>query len=324
MPLGQLDEWTVKPSRFSIQVSLSELSRIIAAKTLKDSNVQDFQEEKENQSTKRKTESFVFNGFGIGISGGWKRKSTTGRFATCQFWPFTGNTSFVGKDKVNKWEYYKLKITAIVRSFCNRASTPFSILSLSANELYDFRFFYFHSSMKLAFLVIKGLLSLYNKQKCWTPREIPYLRAPMFYSLFVIKTLRTLVSQSSFPNNSFSTHFYCLFKITSLRTWLLVVTLFLFPFPLFGSSSQSLFLSSLLYSLHDLSSSLPWGMFKVPPLRRTTFRSSVSTNDPAFFKRLDFFSCSILPSLSLVLLDAAINFRCLGIAPDATSAVEIE
>ena len=146
----------------------------------------------------------------------------------------------------------------------------------------------------------------------------------MYYSLFVKKTLRTLASQSSFPNNSFSTHFHCLFKITSLRTWLLVVTLFLFPFPLFGSSSQSLFLSSLLYSLHDLSSSLPWGMFKVPPLRRTTFRSSVSTNDPAFFKRLDFFSCSILPSLSLVLLDAAINFRCLGIAPDATSAVEIQ
>ena len=146
----------------------------------------------------------------------------------------------------------------------------------------------------------------------------------MYYSLFVIKTLRTLASQSSFPNNSFSTHFHCLFKITSFRTWLLVVTLFLFPFPLFGSSSQSLFLSSLLYSLYDLSSSLPWGMFKVPPLRRTTFRSSVSTNDPTFFKRLDFFSSSILPSLSLVLLDGAINFRCLGIAPDATSAVEIE
>ena len=31
-PLGQVDEWTAKPSRFSIQGSLSELSRIVALK----------------------------------------------------------------------------------------------------------------------------------------------------------------------------------------------------------------------------------------------------------------------------------------------------
>ena len=35
VPLGQVDEWKAKPSRFSIQGSLSELSRIVAAKTLK-------------------------------------------------------------------------------------------------------------------------------------------------------------------------------------------------------------------------------------------------------------------------------------------------
>ena len=69
----------------------------------------------ENQSTKRKTESYVFSGFSVSISLGWEWKSTTGRFVTCPFWPFTcGKTSFVGKDKVNKWEFCKLKITTIV------------------------------------------------------------------------------------------------------------------------------------------------------------------------------------------------------------------
>ena len=52
---------------------LSELSRITAAKTLKNSvsltnsEVQT-QEGEENQYTKRKTESYVFNGFGVTIS----------------------------------------------------------------------------------------------------------------------------------------------------------------------------------------------------------------------------------------------------------------
>ena len=31
-----------------------------------------------------------------------------------RFWPFTWKTSSVGKDKVNKWEFCKLKITTIV------------------------------------------------------------------------------------------------------------------------------------------------------------------------------------------------------------------
>ena len=37
---------------------------------------------------------------------------TTGRFPTGQFWPFTCIS--VVKDKVNKWEFRKLKITPIV------------------------------------------------------------------------------------------------------------------------------------------------------------------------------------------------------------------
>ena len=92
----------------------------MAAKTLKksvpltDNEVQTFLEGEENQYTKRKTESYVFSGFGVSISLGWEWKSTTGRFAAGRFWPFTWKTSSVGKDKFNKWEVCKLKITTIV------------------------------------------------------------------------------------------------------------------------------------------------------------------------------------------------------------------
>ena len=60
-PLGQVDDWTAKPSRFSIQDSLSELSRIVAVKSLKksvsltDSEVQTYLEGENKQCTKRKT-----------------------------------------------------------------------------------------------------------------------------------------------------------------------------------------------------------------------------------------------------------------------------
>ena len=114
--------WWMNGKAFTILNTscLSELSRIMAAKTLKksvsltDNEVQTFLEGEENQYTKRKTESYVFSGFGVGISFGWEWKSTTGRFATSLFWPFTWKTSSVGKDKVNKWEFCKLKITTIV------------------------------------------------------------------------------------------------------------------------------------------------------------------------------------------------------------------
>ena len=117
-PLGQVDEWTAKPSRFSIQVVCRSFSRIMAAKksvSLADNEVQTFLEREENQHTKRKTESFVFSGFGVSISLVWEWKSTTERFATNRFWPFTWKTSSVGKGKVNEWEFCKLKITTIVQ-----------------------------------------------------------------------------------------------------------------------------------------------------------------------------------------------------------------
>ena len=43
-----------------------------------DTDVQTFLEWEENQSTKRKTESYVFSGFGNGISRGWEQQSTAG------------------------------------------------------------------------------------------------------------------------------------------------------------------------------------------------------------------------------------------------------
>ena len=114
--------WWMNGKAFTILITscLSELSWIMVAKTLKksvsltDNEVQTFLEGEENQYTKRKTESYVFSGFGVSISLGWEWKSTTGRFVTGRFWPFTWKTSSVGKDKVNKWEFCKLKITTIV------------------------------------------------------------------------------------------------------------------------------------------------------------------------------------------------------------------
>ena len=46
------------------------------------------------------------------------------------------NISFVGKEKVNNWEFCEKKATPIV-CFCN-GSTHFFILSLIADALYDF------------------------------------------------------------------------------------------------------------------------------------------------------------------------------------------
>ena len=92
----------------------------MAAKTLKkyvlltDSEVQTLLEGEENQYTERKTESYVFSGFSVSISLGWEWKSTTRRFVTGPFLPFTWETSSVGKDKVNEWEFCKLKITTII------------------------------------------------------------------------------------------------------------------------------------------------------------------------------------------------------------------
>ena len=105
-------------SQYKLFVGAS--SNFMAAKTLKktllmtDSEVQTFLKGEENQYTKRKTESYVFSGFSVSVSLSWEWKSTTRRFVTGPFLPFTWETSSVGKDKVNEWEFCKLKITTII------------------------------------------------------------------------------------------------------------------------------------------------------------------------------------------------------------------
>ena len=142
---------------------LSELSWITAAKILKKpvsltdwgSN---FQEGEGNQCTKRKTESYIFSGLDVSISLGWGWKSTTERFATGQFWLFTWKTSSVGEDKCSKWEFYNMKFMTIVFVIVIQL-----IFQCTLQLLFrDCWFIYFHSLMKSAFLLSKGLLWIYE------------------------------------------------------------------------------------------------------------------------------------------------------------------
>ena len=80
---------------FPVPSSLSELSRIMATKILKNPYTLTDSEDRQwgsnflrrgkNQYTKRKTESYVFSGFGVGIFRDWEQKSTTGGFAIGPF-----------------------------------------------------------------------------------------------------------------------------------------------------------------------------------------------------------------------------------------------
>ena len=157
----------------------------------------------------KKTDSYVFSGFVYGISRGWEQKSTTGRFVTGRFWPCTSKISSVGEDQVNNGEFCTLKITPIV-CFCS-VSLIFSSWVLAPMPCTIFirglSILYFHSSIKLTFLVSKGILCLYDKRNntwllvelsflefnsashLWaielnTLRKIPYPHSPM-YSLFI-------------------------------------------------------------------------------------------------------------------------------------------
>ena len=136
-----------------------------AGKTLKicvsltDCGVQTFLEGEGNQYTKRKTESYLFSGFGDSISLGWEWKSTTGRFATSKLLPFTWKISSVGKDKVNQWEFCKLKFTTIVvfviniqRIFLSQELAP----THSTIVIQGCRFIYFHSFISRLFFSVKG------------------------------------------------------------------------------------------------------------------------------------------------------------------------
>ena len=159
-----------------------------------------FIEGEENQNTKRKTESYVFSGFDNGISRGWERQSTTGRFAAGLFWPCTWKISSVGKDQLNNWEFW-----AHLKTWVESPQKKTHVFTFQcANALYDFYsgLWILSFSFKSNFFVSKGLLCLHDKQNnIWlledmkflfscstrhlTRREIPYLRAPMYYSPYI-------------------------------------------------------------------------------------------------------------------------------------------
>ena len=177
--LGQVDELTAKPSLLSIRGCLLEFSRIKASKTLKkfvsltDSAVHTFLEGKENQNEKRKTENFVFSGFGNCISRGWERKSTTGRFSTGRLWLCTWKISLSVRTKSITENFVNWRLRPLL--FCYD-STRFFILNLSANALIHnffrgWRSFYFHLFIKSTFLVNEVLLCSYDKQNT-TSREM--------------------------------------------------------------------------------------------------------------------------------------------------------
>ena len=120
-----------------------------------------------NQNTERKTESLLFSGFDNGTSHGYKRKSTTERFATGRLWPCTWKISSDSEDQVNKWEFCIFKKITPIVCFCS-VSKHFFILSLSANALYDFYseivdpLFWVINKLKVYFSCQKRLLCLYD------------------------------------------------------------------------------------------------------------------------------------------------------------------
>ena len=105
---SQVDERTAKFLPLSIPSSLVVCWNFIGSWLLKHWKVRivyrqwrsNFPRGKENQNTKRKTESYVLFCFDNGISRRWE--STTRRFATSCFFLCTWKTSSVGKDRVKK------------------------------------------------------------------------------------------------------------------------------------------------------------------------------------------------------------------------------
>ena len=128
---------------FSIQGRLSRFYRINGCLKHRKNRIRNrqcrskFLEAEVKQNTKTKTESYVLD-LSNGISCGWKRKSTTGRFATGRFWPCTWKYSFVDKEKVNAWEFCKKSVTPII-SLCD-GSTHFFVLSFITDAIYIFFF----------------------------------------------------------------------------------------------------------------------------------------------------------------------------------------
>ena len=107
-PLGRVDEWAAKPSRFSIQSHLTEFFPDHGCRntgksvSLTDSDIQTLLERKQNQITERKTESYVFSGFGNGILAA-ENENDNWKIYHSPILAVYRKTSSVGKDQVNNW-----------------------------------------------------------------------------------------------------------------------------------------------------------------------------------------------------------------------------
>ena len=98
----------------------------------------------------------------------------------------------------------------------------------------DCRHNYFHSLTKLAFPLSKGQLCLYDKQNntwlltdmeflfsCSTRREIPYLRAPMYYSLFTCHRTNAVSELKSEPQ--FFKLYFALPYMSICQSWMVLL-----------------------------------------------------------------------------------------------------
>ena len=169
------------------------------------------------QNTKWKTESYVFSGFSNGISRGWERKSTTGRFAIGRLWPFTWMISSAGKDQFNTWEFCILKIRPIGFFVIQRMFSSWVRQCTLQFVFGDCRSFYFHSLIESTFLVSKGLLCLYEKHNTCMVACRYEISLPVFNSTshsFAALTRELSVKHSR--RNSISTRAHVLFSILFL------------------------------------------------------------------------------------------------------------
>ena len=106
--------------------------------------------------------------------------------------------------------------------FCDHDSTHFSILRVGTKRTLrllfgDCRFIYFHSLMKSAFLLSKGLLCLYNKQNnTWLLVDMEFLFSRS--TRYLSRSLHSLVSYrfKHSKRNSLSTRAHVLFAIYTI------------------------------------------------------------------------------------------------------------
>ena len=95
-----------------------------------------------------------------------KRKSTAGIFATVRFFSCTWKISSVGKDQFNNCEFVYWKLGPLYVFVVIQRMFSSWVRQRTVRFLFkDGRSFYFHSLTKSNFLVTKGLLCLYDKQK---------------------------------------------------------------------------------------------------------------------------------------------------------------